>query len=173
MKRPVAGVLALALFALFASLAAAQGPLKLTMNAQNNSGQNGSVTLTAKGDQTDVLIDIAPGAAGVAQPAHIHDGTCANLGGVKYPLTNVTEGKSTTTVNVDLATLEKGTYAVNVHKSPQEVRVYVSCADITVAGGASALPKTGDALHPGLILGALALGLLTVSAGLVLSRRAA
>src|SRR3990170_3929334 len=134
-------ILALVLVAVITSLALAQESVKVQMNAQSGSGQSGAVTLTAWGNQTEVVIAINAGAAGVAQPAHIHDGKCPTPGGVRYPLTSVTDGKSTTTVNAALRDLLTGNLAVNVHRSAQEVSVYVSCGDIPAA---AALPRTGD-----------------------------
>ena len=97
--------------------------------------------MTAVGSQTEVVIDIALGAAGVAQPVHIHDGTCANLGAVKYPLTNLVDGKSATMVNVPLKDLRTGKFAINAHKSQAEISLYVSCGNILAAPAAA--PTTG------------------------------
>lgn len=141
MKRLLAVLTAGALFMGLTSLAAAADPQTLTMNAQNNSGQTGTAKLNPAGAKTDVILDIKAGAAGVPQPAHVHDGTCATLGAVKYPLTNVVDGKSTTTIDVDLDTLLKGTFAVNVHKSGAEATVYVSCADIKVTAAPATMVK--------------------------------
>lgn len=129
--------------------------------ADVGSGQTGTATLTARGNQTEVAIDVRPGAAGVAQPAHIHDGTCAANGGVHFPLSNVVDGKSTTTVNVALKDLETGKLYVNVHRSAQEIATSTSCGDVPVATSAPAtLPRTGDsstAIVVGVVIVALAL----------------
>jgi hypothetical protein len=42
----------------------------------------------------------------------------------------VTKGKSETTVNVSLDDLKKGNYAINGHKSAQDLKTYVFCGDI-------------------------------------------
>jgi hypothetical protein len=70
------------------------------------------------------------------QPAHIHTGTCANLNPApKYPLTNVVNGMSTTTLKgMKLASLRTGAFAINVHKSAAALKVYVSCGDIPKMG---------------------------------------
>ena len=141
MKRILATLAAGVLFTALTSLVAAADPLTLTMNAQNNSGQTGTAKLNPAGAKTDVILDIKAGAAGVPQPAHVHDGSCATLGAVKYPLNNVVDGKSTTTIDVDLDTLLKGTFAVNVHKSGAEATVYVSCADIKVTAAPATTVK--------------------------------
>ncbi|MBI5652568.1 MAG: hypothetical protein HZC40_19300, partial [Chloroflexi bacterium] len=98
--------------------------IELILGAGRDADQNGKARLVAKGDKTDVVLDIKPGAAGVAQPAHIHEGTCPVPGAVKYPLTNVVDGKSTTTLDVKLADLLKGGFAINAHLSAAEAAKY-------------------------------------------------
>ena len=121
----------------------------VNLGAGRDASQPGTAVLTAQGDQTMVTIDIAPGEAGVPQPVHIHEGTCANLGAVKYPLTNIVDGKSTTMVDVPLSDLQTGGFAINAHKSQAEINVYVACGVIpaSTTGGAPApagLPVAGS-----------------------------
>jgi plastocyanin len=67
----------------------------------------------------------------VPQPAHIHLATCTKIGGVKYPLTNIENGSSVTTLAVSIDDLLKDLpLAVNVHKSATAATVYVACGDI-------------------------------------------
>jgi plastocyanin len=84
-----------------------------------------------------------------AHPAHIHSGSCADLGDVVYPLTDITpiEGDtdrtgaasaipvegSTTVVDTPLQDLVDGDFAINVHLSADEIGTYIACGDI---GGA-------------------------------------
>lgn len=105
--------------------------VKVTMAAQNNSKETGTATLTQKGKNVLVVISLH-NAPKTAQPAHIHPGTCAKLNPApKYALSNVVNGKSTTTVkNVDLDDLMGGKFAVNVHKSANDLKTYVSCGAI-------------------------------------------
>jgi len=88
--------------------------------------------LTKAGEnQTKVVLELKGAPAGVSQPVHIHKGTCANLDPKPaYPLSPVVNGKSETTVNASLDSLEKGGYAINGHKSAQDVKTYVSCGEI-------------------------------------------
>jgi Cu/Zn superoxide dismutase len=104
--------------------------LKVTMHAQNGSKEDGTATLMQKGKNVVVTIQLS-NAPKAAQPAHIHEGTCAKLNPApKYPLSNVVDGKSTTTINnVDLDKL-MGKVAINVHKSANDLKTYVSCGDI-------------------------------------------
>lgn len=97
---------------------------------QNGSGESGTATLTAEGEQTRVVLELSNPASD-SQPAHIHPGTCANLDPAPaFPLPNAENGSSEATVDVTLDELTSGEYAVNVHQSNDEVSVYVACGDI-------------------------------------------
>lgn len=130
MHRLVIPALLAGLIAAPACLAA--GPLTIPLHAQNNSGENGTATLTPEGDQTKVVVEMMNAPAGVAQPMHIHAGTCANLDKApKWKLEALKDGKSTTMVPASLETIMKDKTAINVHKSAAEIQVYVACGDIT------------------------------------------
>lgn len=154
-------------FLAFAGSVAAADPLTITITTQNNSGQSGSATLTDLGNgQTKIVVTTTSPTAAL-QPIHIHEGTCSNLTPqVKYPLTNMTDGKSETTVNATLSSLLASPFAINVHKSQQEAAVYVACGEI-VGTVPTAAPRTGGGgmANPGsnpLVWGAFA-ALLTVT----------
>ncbi len=93
------------------------------------------------------------GSAGLAQtpvagdsphPVHIHTGTCAELGDVVLPLTEVAapEGErsgaesaraietSHTFVDAPLEEIIDGGHAINVHLSAEEIGEYIACGDI-------------------------------------------
>lgn len=107
----------------------------VTLGAQNASGQEGKAVLSETDGKTKVTIAIGSGAAGIAQPAHIHVGSCPAPGAVKYPLTNVVDGRSETVLDVSLATLAKELpLAINVHKSKDDAKTYVSCGNIVMDG---------------------------------------
>ena len=110
--------------------------VNVRMQAQNDSGETGSAKLTAEGaDKTRVEISLKGAPKGTAQPAHIHEGSCAKLDPKpKHGLENVVDGKSTTVVPVSLDSV-KG-MAINVHKSTSDIKTYVSCGDIGKGGGA-------------------------------------
>lgn len=84
-------------------------------------------------------------AAQAAHPAHIHAGSCAELGEVVYPLTDVAlptgemMGASgghpvaisdTNIPDVPLQTILDGEYAVNIHLSADEIGTYIACGAI-------------------------------------------
>ena len=101
------------------------------LSEQNSSGESGTATLTEENNQTIVSIGMTGFQENVSQPAHIHIGSCPDVGSVTYPLTNVLNGESETILNVTLDQLEgELPLAINVHKSTEEASVYVSCGDI-------------------------------------------
>lgn len=110
--------------------AAASEAVTVEFKALNNSGESGKATLTPADGKTKVVIDLTSAPEDLAQPAHIHQGTCESLGGPKYPLAAVKNGKSETTIDAKLSDLTAGDYAINVHKSEAEISTYVACGDI-------------------------------------------
>jgi len=123
----MAGMLAAAA----ASPAEAAGPVIVQLTPQNASGESGTATLTEDGTKTKVVVGINGAPAGVAQPLHVHKGTCANLTPQPaFGLTTLTDGKSETTIDISLANLQAGGYAINGHKSAQEASTYVFCGAI-------------------------------------------
>jgi hypothetical protein len=116
---------------------AAAKAVTVRLAEQNKSGESGSARLTPMGDKTKVEITLKGAPKGTPQPAHIHDGSCPNPDPKpRYPLENVVDGKSTTEVAASLDTLLKGKSAINVHKSKEEIKVYVACGNIARGGGA-------------------------------------
>jgi hypothetical protein len=115
-----------------APLAMAADSATVELKPENNSGESGTATLTKAGDnKTKVVVELKGEGSGATQPMHIHKGTCAKLDPKPaYPLSPVKNGKSETTVNVSLDSLQKGEYAINGHKSAQDVATYVFCGDI-------------------------------------------
>jgi len=162
----------LLLFAVPMTAAAQSQTVTLTMNAQNNSGISGTSTFTDLGNgKTRVVMQVS-GAGSGPEPAHIHPGSCADLDPTPvYTLTSVTNGASTTDVDSTLAELLDGHYAIHMHKSPDELTVYVACADIVRSAQPGALPNTGVLAQDwsGALVALAGIGL--VLAGAVLSRR--
>lgn len=123
----------LAMASFTATGALAQDDVVVPINELNDSGVSGDASLTDNGDGSttvDILVDGATG----GHPAHIHTGTCATLGDVVYPLTDVdASGESVTIIEVSLAELlASGPYAINIHLSADEIETYVACGDIPV-----------------------------------------
>lgn len=127
-----------------ASLAfAQQKPVIVKLGPQNKSGESGTAKLTPEGDKTKVEISLKGAPKGASQPAHFHEGGCANLDPKpKYGLSNVVDGKSSTEVPVKLDELVGGSLAINVHKSAEDVKTYVACGDVKAS--ASGKKKSGS-----------------------------
>ncbi len=103
----------------------------VTLGAQNNSKEMGTATLKEVDGKVTVTLDLTGTPKGVSQPAHIHTGSCPNPGAIKYPLTNVVDGKSETTLDVTMDKLRSELpLAVNIHKSAAQSKVYVSCGNL-------------------------------------------
>jgi Cu/Zn superoxide dismutase len=108
--------------------------ITVTLAEQNDSAESGTAILTAEGNQTKVVLDLQSKSATAAaqpQPAHIHKGSCAKLDPTPaYGLMDVKAGTSTSTVDAKLDALRSGSFAINVHKSANEIKNYVACGDV-------------------------------------------
>ena len=117
------------------------------LGPQNGSGESGTATLTAEGDQTKVVISLESMSANPVsqpQPAHIHTGSCAELDPTpKYGLSDVRNGKSTTTVNAKLDDLRNDAFAINVHKSAAQINTYVACGNVGTGSSSSGRSNGG------------------------------
>lgn len=113
--------------------------------AQNNSGQDGTAEIyDNENGKAVVKIILFDAPEGVLQPAHIHLGSCAKIGTVKYPLANVIDAESEVLLPISTQELLKQLpLAINVHKSSSEGGVYVSCGDIV--GDAMMMNDAGEA----------------------------
>ncbi len=138
------GILVVVL-ALLSSAVLAQSPLTIPLEPLNNSGESGTATLTDLGNgkvRVDVTITGAP--AGVAQPMHLHEGTCANLNPAPaFPLNNLENGTSSTEISTTIEALLASPYALNGHKSAEEASVYVFCGDVVETAAQATSEATG------------------------------
>jgi Cu/Zn superoxide dismutase len=99
----------------------------VTLNALNGSGEEGTATLKAEGAKTLVTIRLS-GGSDIEQPAHFHRGNCQSYQPRPlYPLNDVVNGKSTTTVNVPIDQLAGGDLIVNIHKSYADIATQAAC----------------------------------------------
>jgi LPXTG-motif cell wall-anchored protein len=159
--------LALALLGVTTVAAAQEQSTTLQLVQQNNSGISGTATFTPSGGGLRVELKVTGAGAG-PEPAHIHPGSCGQLDPTpQFTLSSVVNGSSTTDVQTTFQALAASPHAVHMHKSVDEVSVYVACADIKP----TALPRTGQSESTtGLLSGAAGLSLLGL--GLLLRRRA-
>jgi hypothetical protein len=95
------------------------------------SGVTGTVTLTELGpDRTRVELRLATGGH-PDMPAHIHPGACPEpIPQPLHPLASVVDGASVTEVPASFDELLGEDRVVNVHKSNEEMRIFVACADL-------------------------------------------
>ena len=83
--------------------------------------------------------------ADAPHPAHIHSGTCDNLGDIVAPLGDVTEltagesfgaqpailvKESETDVPLPLGDILSAPHAINIHESAEAIQNYIACGDI-------------------------------------------
>lgn len=105
----------------------------IILSEQNKSGVSGSAVLREENGQVTVTLSLTGAPKTTPQPAHIHVGACPDVGDVKYPLTNVVDGQSQTTLSVTLDQLgNEEPLAINVHRSTAQANVYVACGDLTL-----------------------------------------
>lgn len=110
---------------------ASSDEVTVELSEEAGSGQTGTATLTADGEQTRVVIEIDGDPVSESQPAHIHEGTCDELTPEPaFGLPNVADGTSDTTVDVSLDTLTSSDYAINLHMSDEDLTTYTSCGNI-------------------------------------------
>lgn len=107
-------------------------PIIVQLASVQNSGESGTATLQEIDGKVTVTITMAQDPfPDTSQPAHIHGGSCPDVGAVKYSLTPVVNGKSVTILPITLSDLRnQGDLAINVHKSAQEITVYTACGEI-------------------------------------------
>jgi hypothetical protein len=98
----------------------------------DGSGQSGTATLARVNVRTKVVLDVEPGPPeDDPQPVHIHFGNCGpNLGELRFRLTDVVGGKSTTVVDINLADMASGNNIITLHKSYENKSIFTACGDI-------------------------------------------
>jgi opacity protein-like surface antigen len=107
---------------------AADGPVRIPLDAMGGSGETGVAILTAQGGKTLVELQMK-GGSGDPQPAHFHNGTCEKYTPRPlYPLRSVVKGASSTTLDVPIEKLTAGDLVINVHKSLDDIATVNSCA---------------------------------------------
>lgn len=109
----------------------------VTLTAQNGTKVTGTAVLTEMpGGSVRVVLDMQgldPG----QHKAHIHVGTCANQGDIKFDLETLrttADGKATsmTVIKADFNDLITGQFYVNVHNDPGTPTYIASCGEIHV-----------------------------------------
>jgi len=98
---------------------------------RSDSSMSGAAYLVETEEGIWVILDLEGAPRDVAQPAHIHNNKCENIGSVLYPLEFPVNGFSQTLLNVKTDELKaKLPLSINVHKSAEESQTYVACGNI-------------------------------------------
>lgn len=104
--------------------------LTVQLSEQNGSGQSGTATFTAlDGSRTTIVLELTNPPA-VPQPAHVHSGSCDDLGDPVVALPSLEDGRSETEAKMSLDELSQGDLVIHAHKSDAELEVSVACAPI-------------------------------------------
>ena len=83
-----------------------------------------------EGGSLFVDVEVSPPEA-VAQPAHIHMGTCAALGVVEHSLANIIRGHSLTEIpGLRMRDVATGELAINLHLSFADFSTFTACGEI-------------------------------------------
>src|SRR3989344_5475961 len=77
----------------------AQKAYTVKLSGENSSRQSGEAVITDAGTAVKVVVSLSGMTNSTSMPSHIHTGTCAALGEIKYPLSNVSKGASQTSLN--------------------------------------------------------------------------
>ena len=111
-------------------MGAGMEPMTISIEPLNDSGVTGEVTATHRMDSVTVEVMLT-GAPEGSLPAHVHSGTCDNVGGVLAPLTRLEGGSSTTTLAASQVG-ENQEAVVQVHDASGQP---IACADLRGHGG--------------------------------------
>ena len=113
----------------------------IAMVQQNNSGQDGTATLTDTADGLEITVTVARSAVTGSQTSHVHDGRCDNVGAITAGLPPISDKSEQP--NLDggtiffrniltgkkLSDLRDGNHVINVHDA-RDNSLYVSCGEI-------------------------------------------
>ena len=122
----------------------ASASVTIQMNQLNNSGQNGTATLTQIGDKVSVSVHVNGEPSAASEPAHVHFGRCPVIKAIPaYNVGPVVGGRATSVVDLTWKEINSGKYVLNVHESAAQLGNYVSCGNIGVSHGPMPLPTEG------------------------------
>ena len=103
---------------------------RIWLEAPTGVFQTGWATLAEESGSLKIEIQVAPSEA-VAQPVHIHHGTCDQLGVVEHRLKNVIGGHSLTSLpDLSVSDVATGGLAINVHLSFADFSTFTACGEI-------------------------------------------
>ncbi|MEK7138093.1 MAG: hypothetical protein AAB787_01150 [Patescibacteria group bacterium] len=104
-----------------------------TIAALNESGLSGTARVTDSEGKAKVVVNLTGTQASAAEPAHLHIGTCTNLGEPKYALSPIVNGVSETVLDVSVDEVSANLpLALNIHKSETEMDANIACGDLVL-----------------------------------------
>lgn len=104
--------------------------LRISLSEPTGEFQYGEAVFREQGSGTFVEVRVMPPEA-VAQPIHVHRGSCEDVGPIIEPLEDVVDGRSATLLqDVTLDSLMDGSLLVNVHLSFSDISVFTACGEI-------------------------------------------
>ena len=104
------------------------------VRSDGDSGIAGTATLTELGGGRMAVELRLAGAGATPRPAHFHLGSCdaLDIQAPSIPLQPAVNGASTSQVEATFQQLLSRAYAIHVHRSAEELGVYVACGDIAL-----------------------------------------
>lgn len=105
--------------------------IKIPLKTLENSGRSGEAVVK-NGGQLEISVILA----GVPknndmEKVYIREGSCENLGGIKYPLNPISENKSVTVLSgTTLEDIVNKKYVINVHQTLGNVDKEVACGNL-------------------------------------------
>ena len=115
--------------------------LTIAMVQQNNSGQDGTATLTESGDGVRIRVVVKRSTVEGSQTSHVHDGRCDNVGAITAGLQPISDKAEAPELDGDqivfentltarkLSDLRDGNHVINIHDA-RDNSLYVSCGEI-------------------------------------------
>ncbi len=103
---------------------------RIWLVAPTGEHQQGWAELWEQDGSLFVEVEVSPPEA-VAQPAHIHMGTCSALGVVVHSLANIIRGHSLTELpGIRVSDVATGELAINLHLSFADFVTFTACGEI-------------------------------------------
>lgn len=108
--------------------------IQLDLASQGASGVTGTAKIQEMNGKVNVVVSLLNDTITTSHPAHFHTGTCIKPGPIKYALTDVKNGTSTTELAIDLSTFKLSLPLIlNIHKSAQQISSYIACGNVNVS----------------------------------------
>jgi hypothetical protein len=135
MKRVWISLIAAGLLTIAMIAPASAQIFSVPLDEVDESGVEGGASVRGVEGGVEIRIYITDGDTDGVHPVHIHEGRCNDLGDVAYPLEDIVDGESETTLDISLGDILTGEYAINAHLSEDEMGVNVMCGNLPAVEG--------------------------------------